>query len=597
MIVWNVLFLAGFITVTAGFYRMKKSDVPLGGVLWLFISCICALCFHALAGALFHRISIPISVLSVGIADLACGSFLLYSHRHGYQKYKWSYGDLAMLLLLLCLIGGIGYARFGADLAFRYRSVDGITHYYEAVRVMQTGKIEAMYFTALNDSFLAALYKPFTSLLEMYRIEPVADLIYLYLTAALMYGIAREKAGNLFCIIGCSFLGIVYCLGYPLNNLISGFLYLSVGVTISALLVVVSDLYAQGVLHERAAFLFLMLGALGLITCYALFSPPVYCMMAFALGRKKWKEGASLLQWLGSFTAVFAIPCIVGMAYTYAGIFKDGLTVSGAIGLEGYIYRNNWSDFIPILPFAIYGFLENRKRKKQTALLALTAVEALFMALMLFLQFQGIVSAYYYYKNNFLMWLILFLLSMDALSGISDGECAGIRKLACIYGAVWCVCVGLALGGLNQVMGREGEEIFYGDREGIDFCKVFWHNKELISGIEANEEKTAPSAERQKLYELSADKCRTENCSVFPVGRSGDRYFINALTGQWNVAYLHIDSPEDYVALLEEWQPDYICVMKKSSAYRKNKKYLRQFPKLYENEEGFFARYKKVERE
>lgn len=54
--------------------------------------------------------------------------------------------------------------------------------------------------------------------------------------------------------------------------------------------------------------------------------------------------------------AVFLIPCILGFVYTYAGVFKDGVTVSSAIVNEGACYRDLFSNFVIYIPLILFGF-------------------------------------------------------------------------------------------------------------------------------------------------------------------------------------------------------------------------------------------------
>lgn len=591
MIIQNIFFLAGMLTLVSGFYRMKKTQLQLCGLLWMTVSLLLALCFHALWGAVLNWFSIPISTFSMGIADFVWGMVFLLLNRKEPQQYWWHIADFLIVLLLLIFVAVLGYARFGSDLSFCYRSVDSITHYYEAVSVMQTGQIEAMYFTALNGSFLAAMYRPFVDLLHMYRIEPMADLIYLYLAALLMFGIMRVKSKTVFSIIGGSFLCIIYCLGYPLNNLLAGFLYLGAGVLLIGMIIILADFYLSGKFNEKTAIFYLMLGITGLITCYALFAPPVYLALFVVVVYKKYKEKASFIQGIKVLFSIFFVPCIIGIYYTYFGIFKDGVTLNNAIVAEGFIYRNNLSDFVPIIPFAFLGILQNIKKRRQVFLTILSIVLAAYMIVLLCLQRQELASAYYYYKNNFLLWLILFLLAMESISEMANAE---IKILTAAYGIIWCCVTLLTLNGNNSVLYDDESLVSYDTSEGIDYCKVFWYNYEMVNGLESDEEKNAPSQEQQKLYEISALKCTEESAKVFPVGKSDHRYFLNALTGQWDHNYFHVETDE-YQTLLEEQEPEYICVIKASSGYQENREYLDQYYRIFENSVGFIAEYKKAE--
>ncbi len=83
------------------------------------------------------------------------------------------------------------------------------------------------------------------------------------------------------------------------------------------------------------------------------------------------------------------------------------MTLSSAIGLEGDIYRNNYSDYLPVLALAIVGFLAGCRKGKLLCVRIVFVLEFMYILILLYLSANEYVSAYYFYKNNYLFWLIL----------------------------------------------------------------------------------------------------------------------------------------------------------------------------------------------
>lgn len=307
LILGNLLFAIGFLWLAAELFFWEKSGRRLQGLLWLSVSVWSVFCFHVLAAAVLQLFTVFIGTCSIGVFDVLA-AFLLHRVRCGRrQQYLWHKVDIGICVLLFFLTVAVGLLRYGIHLEMTYRSVDGITHYYEAFHVFESGRIQAMYFAALNDSFLVSFFAPFVKVTRLYHVEPIADLGWFYLSAVTVFGFVREKCKTRFSMSAASFLGFFYLMGYPLENLLTGFLYLGIGVSIAGVILILMDFCMEEGSFNIPLVVYLMLGCLGLITSYALFVPPVFLAVFLALCFKCRKE------------SVHCVKKIIGGGFAYLG--------------------------------------------------------------------------------------------------------------------------------------------------------------------------------------------------------------------------------------------------------------------------------------
>ena len=323
----NLLFAAGFFGLALELFFWEKSSRKLYGLLWLSISVWSICCFHVLIAAVLQAFTVFIGTLSIGAFDLAAAVLLHFARRGNRQQYLWHKLDIGICGLLFILTVVVGFLRYGIHLEMTYRSVDGITHYYEAFHVFESGRIKAMYFAALNNSFLVSFFAPFVKVTRLYHVEPIADMSWFYLSGITVFGFIREKCKTRFSLYAASFLGFFYLMGYPLNNLLMGFLYLGIGVTIAGVIFILTDFYMEEESMKLPSTIFLMLGCLGLITSYAFFVPPVFLAVFLALCIKCRSDFS---QWVKK---------IIGGGYLH--IF-DSLYRRNRVYMVWNLYR--WSD-------------------------------------------------------------------------------------------------------------------------------------------------------------------------------------------------------------------------------------------------------------
>ncbi|MCM1256792.1 MAG: hypothetical protein NC307_02955 [Roseburia sp.] len=586
----NILFAAGFFLAVAGIYRQRKSEKTLLGIAWGVISVLMVLCFHVLAAPVVMALQIPCSVTSFGILDAVLGiSLLFYEYRTGSrQEYVWEKLDVFAILGLAVFVAALGVIRYGFPVRFVYISTDAATHYHEAFMVFLTGKVDAMYFSSLNNSFLLSFFSMIYKETDLYRAESYIDMIWLYLSGISLYAfIRKDNWGKCGKIAGGGLL-LLYLLGYPLNHMITGFLYQGMGVTLVIFLWKILEEYLEGNASENTAQWYLLAGCGGLICCYALYVPPVFLAVFVILAWKAWSERKVFYVWAAREFFVFAYPCFIGLWFTYRGIFKDGVTVTNAISREGYIYRNNFTDFVPFLFLFFLGIFHRIKKRKSYCLLVFFLLEGAYMLIMFCASLTEAVSAYYYYKNNYLMWAFVFLFAYEGLEEIAEKKGQEIM-LACF--AAWILPVVVVLAEIPPKISAANEYLAENPQEGYDYCRIYMENFCAMTREVDRAEHLDKEPFKKELYEKAYAIYQSEKKRICPVMNVRERYFEEAITNQWYVPYLYMKTKEikEYA---KETQPEYLCVIKDSKEYKKYEELWERFPKVFENSAGFIAVYK-----
>ncbi len=100
------------------------------------------------------------------------------------------------------------------------------------------------------------------------------------------------------------------------------------------------------------------------------------------------------------------IPCICGFLYTILPSFQNANSIKATnqITLEGYIYRNLFSNFTIIYSIFVYYLKRQTKINFHTIL---TWVLVIYMCILYLGTRKGLVSTYYFYKTYFVMWLVI----------------------------------------------------------------------------------------------------------------------------------------------------------------------------------------------
>lgn len=459
--------------------------------------------YCAFYAGIIDVICVPINLVTLGIGNLigAVGVTLYTIKSKAIQKYSFKVYDLLCLLAITIIVVLVATKQFGINLIMNYETTDPTRHLRMAQMLIDSQKLGNMYFSTLNNATMISVGLGFFKQFWSYKFFILSDIVMFWLSASLLYSLSSLYTKKAFTKIFSLVVIVFYVLGYPLNNMVFGFVYLGIGVSICAFLIFVANLYYNDEIKEVIAICGMMLGCYCIVNCYSLFAPFVFISLAlfiaikFIINKNLFSKKFFLTEF-----GVFLIPTVLGLYYSYFRFFEHGVSdVGNSISMEGYIYRDLYSSFIIILPATIYGLINSFIKKKvelHHILLIIFAATTLFM---FFLGMKGDVSSYYYYKMYYILSLLCFVAAID---GICD-LCSKSIVSTLSYTLVWMFMAIMNFAAIDDKITQNK----------VLMSPSSWHSGAFFSIYEFNENAVKSRnmpIEKMVLYEKAFDLVNDE---------------------------------------------------------------------------------------
>ena len=585
---FSAIFLATTCLIAiSGIYFIKKSNKPLAGIGWIMTGVIGLTCWHALVAGIIFLFSIPVTSWAIGIADLLLGGALWFVvwRQRGIQHYEYRVAD-GVVAAGLTVFVAVFFKLHNGGLRFNinFATVDPAPRIMEAIDVATRHTIHAMYYHALTNGLLMDILGPLTSVDYYYKIFVFSGGLFLGFAGLMFYVTVRRFLRNrLITVAGVAVMALFVC-AYPLNATLYGFVYLGMGVVIVGYLVFVMDSYLRDDLSLGPAVGLLMLGCLGMITCYAMFAPVMYIAVIWLFWMKQKKHGRLFTrETVLACLAIFLLPIVLGLWYTYGGVFTAGVTIGDAINSEGAGYRDLFSNFVAFVPLAMFGFIQIWRRDMSAAavMLPLTAV---FMLGLFGMGLVGKVSSYYFYKSYNLLWFAVMYLVVAGIASIANRETA---VLVAVYGIVFALVFGFAVSGVDYKLSKRYPLFNPTDKADLMNDIYIW-NKVTVrapGGIDPDQ---------QDLYHYVYDNFTAKDTQQVPIiSYWQDAFWYQAISNQrnhdWNEAGL--GDPATAMNNLSASNAKYVLVLtgESSLTYHTFPVYFDSLPHVYENSAGFIA--------
>ena len=426
------------ILLIVGFILLKKSDAKQNILFWIVLSLVLLLGYNILVCGLLSLIHITNNLLVLSLVNLILVGiigFKIYRKKE-IQKYYIRLKDGICLAVILVSVFSIGIIRFNNSMSIKYETTDPAIHFSAAKDFydrsgMPDIKSEMMMPAAYTNTGIGMLWaSDFMPEENFHVVYILFDLYILFLLGAIFYiGIVNEIESKTKSIITLIF-SLLFIFGYPLNSMIFGFAYLSVGLLFIISLLVCSKYIKNKELNMVTYCLLFFTLNFGLFFSYYLFVPVVYVafglfMLFDMLKNRKTKKFFSFITKENIIKTVFALilPTILGFAYfVLPGLIENGKTIVSYIVAEGYIYRDLYSNFILLIPLAIFYIINCIKNKENSFSTILAIVTLVFTLYLLKKGLRGETSSYYYYKMYYIMWVIVLYLVTKASYKIVDKE-------------------------------------------------------------------------------------------------------------------------------------------------------------------------------
>lgn len=271
---------------------------------------------------------------------------------------------------------------------------------------------------------------------------------------------------------------IVYMIGYPLNGMLSGFVYLQMAVNIVNTIIIIK--INENEISNTMKNLLLFLLCFGLIFTYYILVPPVYVAIFIYEYVKHRKEK---IKFIKNVLTIFLIPCIVAIVFFLlptilnSNNFNPILHMGSESANEGYIFVSYYATFIMFIPFNIYYIINRIENKKADFLTILIATSVLYTIFAVILKHFGILSRYYCMKPYFMLWLVSLVITVRTIIEILNSNSEKTYKILInIVGAFYII--GLILSCLS---GPSSIKIFDKEKETINsMYNIFKINRGIM---------------------------------------------------------------------------------------------------------------------
>jgi len=414
----SIIYTISFLALGSGFFLVKKADKTFSALTWTFLTYILNMCFNTLTSGILTLIHVPVTILSLAIVNIAVSVFLWMKIIKSKEKqsYKVIPADFFVVIFLIGIVFVYWGKVYGTAMKPGFYVPDGSAHYMEAMRVVRDRNVTDMYYHSINNAVWIELLTPIIQAPHYYKAYLFSELLNLFLSGLSIYCLIQKYAKGKFLQALSVVFPLIYVIGYPLNNILYGFVYLGEGITIIAATLIILELFCNDYISRNMGVVLLCLCCTGIALCYILFAPVVFIVIFIrVLFYQKRVEKIVCKNTVLMNLAIFLLPCILAIVFAYGGIFATTEeTVGGSIAAEGTIYRDLYSNFLPWFPFAGYSVFTLIKQKKNKSIVMLFLAFILQAVAFFVLAYVGGVSTYYFYKMHYLLWL--FVLSLAFMS-------------------------------------------------------------------------------------------------------------------------------------------------------------------------------------
>lgn len=575
----SVLFILFEIYFLTQLMFLKKNNNKLNFVKWLIINIMLIMSYHAIVAGILSVFNIRVGIFKIGLFVLVADVILtIYNSKHERQKYCIEIYDIVAPIVIIIVVMICAINQFGTGLDnLNFETSDPANHLKCAMDVAIYGKLNAMYFNPLNNGLFIELCIPFLGkLISVYRLYIFWEMFMLFFSGISVYLISRDWMKNISSkAISLIFIFFYMC-SYPLNSMVFGFGYLSMGISIVAMIILLTNEYINKTINEKINIIFLSMIMFSILVTYTLFAPFIYLASAISILIFEIRQKNNIKLLLKKIIFLFVLPGLFGSFLMVKEMFSAS-SVADLIKGEGYIYTDLFINSIIFLPFAIATVGRIIKRKENNILLSVVIVDVVAIIAMLFLGLNGKVSAYYYSKMYYMLSLVLILGTIYYLTSLTQQHC----ELS------W----GLIITGILFTF------IYYGDVENeIMEQSVYFNNKKVsyvfYSLYDFNYEKA--KTDGYSKYKLQLYDWINENVSndkkVPCVSSVENCFWYAALTKQRMEKYTYYYAKMnniDYLSNLKD--ADYVIVDITSEPYCLYKEYFDSLEKVFQNYHGFVA--------
>lgn len=394
----------------------KKTEKRIDIIPIMILTFLCILSYQTFICWMFSIFHIAIQLIPLTITNIGVIIGLgIAIKKKGVQTFVLTKTDTILTGTVILLAAFILHKDIGNLENIRYFSTDASIHYIAAREFYENEQMlnktentetatQMMPIAYVNVGILFKAFAPIVGEMNLYKIFLLLDSTIFCFTGILFYYILKRTIQNKWHLLLAASLTIIYLIGYPLNNLLSGFYYLGIGC-----LFINAILYYMTLQDKKIGMTRMILFLLntGLILSYALFAPVVYLSIFLYDAYKNKRKYHKLWnrEWLFDTIITLILPGLIGVIF----LLLPNIETVKYIAQEGYIYKNLWNNIVFFLPFAIYFLVKQIKEKTIDYAVLYFSMLICYMLLLYIGTKVNMVSNYYFYKNAYILWAILLL--------------------------------------------------------------------------------------------------------------------------------------------------------------------------------------------
>lgn len=551
----------------------------------LSIGIVTVLCYAILCAQIFSIIGIAVNLKSMSVTYIVFSVLLLFIllKSKKVQHFYIDWFQLGSVLILSIIFLIIELKTFSYEMrASFYNSFDAGGHFLMAINVVKNQAVDKMPFTPFHNGMMIEVLKPVLSEYKYYKAFVLADSLHYYFELIFFYSLTLEFTNKKITKYLAPIITLLYWLGYPLFSYVIGnFVYWGWGVILCGYVVFAAHrLYKDG--RKYIYCTEIILGVIGVISCYMLFVPPLLIGVAFLLYPSikdiLSKNKRNTIIVVGIFLSLLVI-----VMYSFWIYFGNSITsILDALRMDGFIYSNIGSDFLLTLPL-ILAILQFSKRKNKVSIFMRFFIADLgYTMIMLILVLTHFMSRYYYYKYYYLVWLFWWLVIINGIDEIEIHE----EARAYIKPYIWTVIVSyvICFTRIDKLLPSEMKE----NGMAVFGTDLYMYN---FSFLDHDYEEYKYTTNKMDINMFVKENLMNNGedalfLNYYNDGRSEATWY-QAITGG-PIRYVLEDRLKDnWKQAIVDKEFNYYVVMKNSIIYVKNQDFFKQYVWIFENEEGF----------
>ncbi len=590
----SIIYLLSVLSIICMLLFLPKSKNRQEIIIWLPVCYIMYECLITFIASIFTILHVPANLISLGLMNIAISiAGLIWIKKTGnIQKYYFKLENLIFFLLLAVIVIFIGYEIYGKDFQICFETSDPASHLKIAMDTVNSQSVittmSTMFLTPFTNGIFIRIFSPIFSGTDSYKSFIIKELINFGLSGAVFYSYVYKHLGTFSAKLFGMVITLFYIFGYPYNNLLFGFSYLGFSVTVITCLIFIADIFLESEEKNKIIFCFMSLGCFGVAECYTVFAPFVYIGIFICVAYKVKKETGCLVTSKHFYIdelKVFLLPTLLTIWFViiYPRFIGSELLIGNDYGLvltfEGYTYRNLYSDFLVFLPFALYGICRQKKGKRFLSNSFTFFTLFAYIVISFIGMYYGVISSYYYYKLNYVVWMLLLSLFIEGICSIYSHA----KELVFIYCGCWGIIFLLWFAQWDMKLYEKN--VVFNPLPNANSCYEIYNFNRAI-----RKQKTTVSPGLVQLCREVDINYKKEDQTIMYLGNWLDNYWYEALTNQRQSAYCTYDPIGFTQNFINGTYGDYLVVAKDDASLESCYSLIQDYEVVYENDYGIIIK-------